>query len=155
MNHFNFDQQPQGDSGRNYTSYDSILQPQLILPTQLRGDRRKAAESLRRLMAAILEDAFKCFQKNINAQHLSQRREFFEAKHWFFGSNADGPFAFENVCHILDLDPDHIRYMLRNWDPRKTTSRGQSSGDLGDRPTRDRRLQNLKSDKKAKELVTG
>ncbi len=43
------------------------------------------------------------------------RREFYEAEQWFRGSQAEGPFAFENVCHILDLDPNHLRRTLRDW----------------------------------------
>jgi len=116
MSSFNFDT-PQAESGRNYTTYDAILQPQVLLPSQFSDSRHRPAqlEPLRRLMAAILEDALRCFQRNINARGIRLRREFLEAKEWFFGSGAEGPFAFENVCSVLDLDPKQLRRNLRDW----------------------------------------
>jgi len=130
MDFSNFDAAPQAESDRSFVPYESIVQPQVILPAQFSGGRRQAApsEPLRRLMAAILEDAVRCFQKNINARHLSQRREFYEAAQWFFGSEAAGPFAFNNVCHILDLDPRHIRHTLRDWSASRIARREGSFG---------------------------
>jgi hypothetical protein len=129
MDTLNFDA-PQAESDRNYASYDSILQPQVILPAQFSDGHRRAARSepLRRLMAAILEDAIRCFRTNINARRAPRRLEFWEAKQWFFGSEAEGPFAFENVCHVLDIDPTQFRRKLLTWRNSQIASRERSVG---------------------------
>ncbi len=129
MDPLNFGAGCQAESNQNYTRYEAILQPQVILPAQFSGGHHRAApsEPLRRLMAAILEDGLRCFRKNINAR-LSRRREFYEAEQWFFGSKAEGPFAFENVCHILDLDPSHLRRTLRDWSASRIAIRQGSYG---------------------------
>lgn len=143
MDTFNFDA-PQAESDRNYVPNDSLLQPQVMLPAQF-SDGRHAAQSepLRRLMAAILQDALRCFISNIHARRAQQAREFYEAKQWLFGSGAKGPFALENVCHILDLDPKQLRRELFDWRTHEIARREQSLGSVPDAPaggTRPRKL---------------
>ena len=61
------------------------------------------------LVAAILEDAVNCIQKNVYARHGRGRKDFLEAYRWVFGSEHDWPFAFENVCDILGLNAAAVR----------------------------------------------
>jgi len=42
--------------------------------------------------------------------------EALEASVWIFGSYAEFPFSFTNVCTELGLSPDHIRKQLRDSD---------------------------------------
>jgi hypothetical protein len=92
-----------------------------ILPSQLLEGRKKnqALEPIKRLMLAVLTDAMRCYQVGTDAQKISRRRLFREAEEWLFGTNADGPFSFENVCCTLDIAPDYLRDTLHKWQTRR------------------------------------
>ncbi len=62
-----------------------------------------------RLMLAILEDALLIFQRGLNSPLRSQRQQFHEVDSWIRSDDADWVFSFENICGILDIDPDYIR----------------------------------------------
>ena len=62
-----------------------------------------------RLMLAVLEDAIECFQKYAGARDGKRERLFLEAEEWILERDSDWPFSFENICDILDLDPNYIR----------------------------------------------
>jgi hypothetical protein len=66
-------------------------------------------------MMAILAEAVRCYQKNVDAASLSKRREFREAQEWLFKENDDGPFSFDSVCYILGTDPGLLRKRLIHW----------------------------------------
>ena len=112
---------------RNFASAGPELES--ILPSQFSGARRGTAESepVKRLMAAILQDAIDCFRNNINARTPLRHREHFQARDWLFGSGAEGPFAFENICYVLDLDPTQIRRTLKDFRGRESTESARSS----------------------------
>lgn len=61
------------------------------------------------LMAAVLEDAVHCIQKNMHAHRGRARREFLDACRWVFDGERRWPFAFENVCDTLGLSPGAVR----------------------------------------------
>lgn len=63
--------------------------------------------SIKALMLAVLEDAMLCFQKT------ARSRERAQAQAWFFDRSGDGPFAFEAICHLLNIDADYLRRGLR------------------------------------------
>src|SRR5271155_429959 len=88
-----------------------------ILPVQFYPPRRRSeqAESLKRLMVAILEQAVKCFQANHDARGGEKRREFLEARWWLFEADGARPFSFENVCEALGVHPDYLRQSLSQW----------------------------------------
>lgn len=96
---------------------ESSTEPGSILPSQFFDGRKKneAVEPLKRLMLAVLADAVHCYQTGFDTRTTSRRRAFLEAQQWLFGAGADGPFSFENVCYVLDITPDYLRQMLRNW----------------------------------------
>ena len=57
------------------------------------------------LMLAILEDAVACFRMTLkrprqNPEILARQAEF-----WFRLDDWDSPFAFNNICEALQLDP--------------------------------------------------
>jgi hypothetical protein len=66
-------------------------------------------ERERRLVLAILEEAVRSYQRYAFATNRRGRRLFGETCEWFDAHDDPWIFSFENICHALDLDPDHIR----------------------------------------------
>jgi hypothetical protein len=62
-----------------------------------------------------LGDAVRVFQTNFDAQQPNRRRQFNEAHEWLLGRQGQGPFSFENVCYLLNVDPSRLRNSLRRW----------------------------------------
>ena len=88
-----------------------------VLPAQFYPARRGAAsvEPIRRLMAGILIDAVRCFQRNFEARGSDRRQEFREAQFWIFDDKGDGPFSFQCVCDSLEIDPRGLREWILRW----------------------------------------
>jgi hypothetical protein len=82
-----------------------------VLPAQFYPARRGAAsvEPIRRLMAGILIDAVRCFQRNFEARSSDRRQKFREARVWIFDDKGNGPFSFQSVCDSLEIDPRSLR----------------------------------------------
>ncbi len=72
-------------------------------------------ERERRLVLAILEEAVRSYQRYAFATNRRVRRLFGETCEWFDAKDDPWIFSFENICHALDLDPDHIREGLTRW----------------------------------------
>jgi len=72
-------------------------------------------ERERRLVLAILEEAVRSYQRYAFATNRRGRRLFWETAEWFDARGDLWVFSFENICHALDLDPDHIRHGLERW----------------------------------------
>jgi hypothetical protein len=93
------------------------LEPETILPSQF-FDRVQIDATLqpeKRLMLAVLEDAVGTFQKYVTATTRRGRRLFEEAEAWFDTTGSDWPFAFENICQALSLEPVYLRRGLARW----------------------------------------
>jgi hypothetical protein len=101
----------------------TILENQSILPAQFFPNRPDAArmEPLRRLALAVLMDAVHVFQNNFGARNTCGMRQFNEAREWLLGAPGHGPFAFENVCYLTDIDPLRLRKSLHRWLSMKRT----------------------------------
>lgn len=89
------------------------FRPAVILPSQyywlLR--HRSGLEGERKLMFAVLEDAVRCYLKNMDTQ--SRRRNlFFEVRDWMEADDNDGPFAFELLCHEFGMESSRLRKAL-------------------------------------------
>jgi len=67
------------------------------------------------LMLAVLEDAIRCYIKYFGVNTRSGRRHFEETREWFFSSDDDWLFSFENVCGLFGLDPGYIRRGLLQY----------------------------------------
>lgn len=89
-----------------------MMQPDIILPSQHFGPRRKQAPE-HRLMIAVLHDALDCVEKYRFATSARGRRLFHDAKRWFLAEETDWPYSFECICGVLDLDPNAVRQRLR------------------------------------------
>jgi hypothetical protein len=89
-----------------------MLQPDIILPWQHFGSRRRLAPE-HRLMIAVLQDAIDCVAKYRYAKDYRGRRLFHEATQWFLAEETDWPYFFECICAVLDLDANAVRRALR------------------------------------------
>jgi hypothetical protein len=67
------------------------------------------------LMSAVLEDAFRCFQKKFEIESPSVRREAEKAEKWFVIDESNWPFSFVSICDVLGLEPRRIRNRLEDW----------------------------------------
>jgi hypothetical protein len=65
------------------------------------------------LVAAIFEDAVRCFQRASRGVTHQQSEEAFE---WIASERSDWPFAFVNVCDFLGVDAKAVRTRLRIMD---------------------------------------
>jgi hypothetical protein len=103
--------------GNTEDRYAGSLQPDAILPEQffqaLRGKGQSDGE--RRLMIAVLEDAVRCFMKQIHATDPKARQLFEDAEAWIASDDRTWFFSFDNVCATLDLDPEYVREGLFKW----------------------------------------
>ena len=61
------------------------------------------------LLLAVLEDALHCYFTNVQMRGRREKRIFTETEEWFFCTENEGVFTFENICSVLGLDPDYIR----------------------------------------------
>jgi len=99
------------------SSLAQLTIPDLLTPEQYYGGVRAqhpAAEPIRRLMLAVLEDALRCLQMSPNGRRAA-RKAIAEAEHWIFERGLQGPFTFENVCETLGIQADNLRNGIRQW----------------------------------------
>jgi hypothetical protein len=81
-----------------------------------------SATPCERLLAAVLEDAIRCFQKNCGARSFQRHILFQEAEAWLFGSRRAGFTSCPTVCETLGIDLIQLRRYLRKWMQNKRTS---------------------------------
>ncbi len=94
-----------------------------LLPSQWRDHHTPSEQPpLKRLWQAVLEDALGCWQ-NQTARSASRQRLFFEADLWLFHPEIIAPFSFDEVCEVLDIEPDYLRGGLKRW--REATIEGR------------------------------
>ncbi len=62
-------------------------------------------------MAAVLDDAMRCFRLRGRADRRS-RRLFLEAAAWLFEDDHSSPFSCVNVCQALGVDVGALRSSL-------------------------------------------
>lgn len=66
-----------------------------------------------RLMVAILEDAIECFLRCQNKKTTREKQLFQEAEEWIISSEVNWLCSFENICHVVGVEPDYLRRGLR------------------------------------------
>jgi hypothetical protein len=91
------------------------------LPIQYFEAMRKKhlLEGEKRLILSVLEDAVECFMKCIDSPTSKGQRLFREADEWINLEDKHWVFSFDNVCDMLDINPDYMRRGLRQWKERK------------------------------------
>src|SRR5208283_5105920 len=62
-----------------------------------------------------LEDAIECFMKCIDASTSKGQRLFRDADEWIAHEDKRWVFSFDNVCDMLDINPEYMRMGLRKW----------------------------------------
>lgn len=85
----------------------------------------------RRLMLAVLEEALLTFKRGLTSKVAERRKHACEVEAWAASSAVDWPFAFENVCAVLSIDPDYVRARMRRL--RRDTLETKTG--TGDEPT--------------------
>ena len=94
-----------------------LFEPDVLLPAQYFAAFRRAGglERERLLMLAVLEDAIDCYQKYAHTDDLRGRQLFAESYDWIMSPDKRWLFSFENICQIVDMNPDYIRQGLDRW----------------------------------------
>lgn len=98
-----------------------LFEPDTLLPIQyFEAMRRKhLLEGEKRLVLSVLEDAVECFMKCIDSPTNKGQRLFREAEEWITLEDKKWVFSFDNVCEMLDVNPEYLRRGLREWKVRK------------------------------------
>ncbi|HEY2524366.1 MAG TPA: hypothetical protein VGI29_04860 [Candidatus Binataceae bacterium] len=98
-----------------------LFEPDTLLPIQyFEAMRRKhLLEGEKRLVLSVLEDAVECFMKCIDSPTNKGQRLFRDAEEWINLEDKRWVFSFDNVCEMLDVNPEYLRRGLREWKVRK------------------------------------
>jgi len=89
---------------------DAIFAPEVLLPSQFFSARPAGTDRPeQRLMLAVLQDAVSTLLKHGDRGRGGSRRLVREAEQWIHARNHDWPFSFENICSVLNLDPEALR----------------------------------------------
>lgn len=98
-----------------------LFEPDTLLPIQYFEAMRKKhlLEGEKRLILSVLEDAVECFMKCIDSPTSKGQRLFRDADEWISLEDKHWVFSFDNVCEMLDINPDYMRRGLRQWKERK------------------------------------
>ena len=101
-----------------------LFEPDTLLPIQyFEAMRRKhLLEGEKRLILSVLEDAVECFMKCIDASSSKGQRLYRDADEWIWLEDKHWVFSFDNVCDMLDINPEYMRRGLRDWKARKLES---------------------------------
>lgn len=78
------------------------------------AESNKVGLGERRLMVAVMEDAFTAYCKYKAAKNPRGRQFFLQAKEWFEADDPSWLFSFRNICEALGLDPQSIRRAIKN-----------------------------------------
>ncbi len=94
-----------------------LFEPDTLLPIQYFEAMRKKhlLEGEKRLILSVLEDAIECFMKCIDASTSKGQRLFRDADEWIALEDKRWVFSFDNVCDMLDINPEYMRMGLRKW----------------------------------------
>jgi len=105
-----------------------LFQPDTLIPAQyLWTFRRKTQlEPEKWLILAVLEDAIECFQKYLFARNTKGKNLFRNAEEWILEENSDWVMSFDNICEVLEFDPEYVRDGLVRWKERKLAERHKS-----------------------------
>jgi hypothetical protein len=119
-----------------------LFEPDTLLPIQyFEAMRRKhLLEGEKRLILSVLEDGIECFMKYIDAPTSKGQKLFRDAEEWINLHDKQWIFSFDNVCDMLDINPDYMRRGLQTWKRKKLAelglaqSQAQSAAYHTDRP---------------------
>lgn len=103
------------DPNRGSSRSEKTLDAGILMPAQYTDlvRRNHTLEGELKLLMAVLEDAIRCYLRNVDAKEGGRRREFIEVKNWFENKDSavaarSGIFSFENLCDALGLEPHRL-----------------------------------------------
>ncbi|HEX4208949.1 MAG TPA: hypothetical protein VHY56_01040, partial [Candidatus Binataceae bacterium] len=80
-----------------------------------------------RLVLSVLEDAVECFMKCIDSATNKGQRLYRDADEWISLEDKHWVFSFDNVCDMLDINPEYMRRGLKRWKERKLVAMEQAA----------------------------
>jgi hypothetical protein len=94
-----------------------LFEPDVLIAEVWSASQRRHAplSSEKRLMLAVLQNAFECYQKYMFAADRIGRQLFEEAATWIDCTSPDGLFSFESITEALDIEPNYFRRGLAEW----------------------------------------
>src|SRR6266481_5099454 len=100
------------ERSRESSRSDKTIDAGILMPAQYADlvRRNHTLEGELKLLMAVLEDAIRCYLRNVDAKGGERRREFIEVRSWF-ESTVAGPagfFSFENLCEALGIEPHRL-----------------------------------------------
>jgi hypothetical protein len=110
---------PETRAGRGLTPHEKGIDAGVLMPGQYDDlvRRNHVLEGEMKLLLAVLEDAIRCYLRNVNATQGEHRRQFIEVRNWFeAGGGATGRadiFSFGNLCAALGIEPSGLLSRLR------------------------------------------
>jgi hypothetical protein len=109
------------DKGTLDERLPALFEPDTLLPIQYFEAMRKkhVLEGEKRLVLSVLEDAVDCFTKCIDSPTNKGQRLFRDADEWINTVDKRWVFSFDNVCEMLDINPEYMRQGLLRWKERK------------------------------------
>ncbi len=90
-------------------SENHMGEPDVVVASDFSAPRTALPDPERSLMLAVLEEASRCLLNHCTSTDRTQRQLYAEARDWFASREPDHLFAYENVCHVLGIDPDYLR----------------------------------------------
>jgi hypothetical protein len=78
------------------------------------------------LLLAILEDAIHCLEKYRAAQDSVGKERFHDAESWIMKRGNHWIFSFDNVCELLELDPQYVRQGLQKQSAKTARQAGSN-----------------------------
>jgi hypothetical protein len=107
---------PAGIEGRAPAPFE----PDVLLPSQYLDRIRRSAEyePERRLMVTVLEMGVNDYIKLARAREPGELEAWQEVEAWVEDRDARWLYSFENICHVLGLEPEYLRRGLHTWKER-------------------------------------
>ena len=91
------------------TAAEPLWQPEFLLPSQINSRKLHLDLPELQLVAAILEDAIHCVERNAHTRDRRRAREYRDAREWLLDDRRDWFFSFHNVCELLSIDSRAVR----------------------------------------------
>ncbi|HLK10783.1 MAG TPA: hypothetical protein VKW76_05345 [Candidatus Binatia bacterium] len=109
-----------GAAGGTEERTSALFEPDVLLPSQYVDRLRRSAEydPERRLMVAVLEQGVNDYLKYAGAREPEGLELWREVEAWVDDRDAQWFFSFENICHVLDIEPDYLRRGLSAYTER-------------------------------------
>jgi len=100
------------ERSRESSQMEKALDAGILMPAQYADlvRRNHTLEGELKLLMAVLEDAIRCYLRNVDSKDGERRREFIEVRGWFESTVAGpaGIFSFENLCEALGIEPHRL-----------------------------------------------